>query len=656
MCGLTGFWGYQSSYSKQHLKAIVSKMSSNIQSRGPDSSGVWVDENKQLAIGHQRLSIIDLSLAGHQPMCSRTGNSVIAYNGEVYNANDIRDELVKEGVQFKGYSDTEVVVEACEIWGVTKAVKKLIGMFAFALWDVRSETLVLVRDRLGIKPLYWGNINHTVFFGSQLKSFYPHPKFEPAICKMALSKFLQFNYIPAPYSIFDKIYKVNPGTILRFTKYGEKHEEVYWQLSDYAGLEKDDRDESDIILATESLMKDSISKRMISDVPLGAFLSGGIDSSVVVALMQSQASMPVKTFSIGFSESDYNEAHYAKRVAKHLGTEHHEWYVTSKEAQDVIPKIPDIFDEPFADMSQIPTYLVSKLAREHVAVSLSGDGGDELFSGYNRYKFVEQVWDKIGKAPYPFREIGKRSLTMLPPKHWDRLSYLLPKKIKPKRFGDKIHKFAKLMSSRDIFEYYEKCISFWQPSEQIVSNFLCDDESVWSKYSVPSNLNYIEKMQLLDTYTYLPDDILAKVDRASMAVGLEARVPLLDHRLVEAAWKTPFNLKMRKGQTKWILRKILEKYVPNELIDRPKMGFGVPVGDWLRGPLKEWAEQLLSKSAINDFGYLRAEGITEKWQSHLTGVENEQYSLWGVLMFHSWLQVLKEKKKSVFLVEEASLV
>lgn len=638
MCGLVGFWNFKADTSKTELLAISQEMGKAISHRGPDSEGAWCEETIGLSFSHLRLAIVDLSEAGHQPMVSRSNGSVIVYNGEIYNAPELREALSLEGCHFRGHSDTEVILEACERWGVEAACQKLIGMFAFAFWDKRTQQLFLARDRLGIKPMYWGFNQGILFFGSQLKSFKGHPHFKPEIDKEALTAYFRFNYVPAPLSIFKNIQKLSPGSILSIDRNQKTHEFRFWDLQDVITSTKENRlkafpSDSAVVEKCDILLRDAVKRRMVADVPLGAFLSGGIDSSTVVALMQAQSDRPIKTFTIGFHEARYDEAKHAAAVAKHLGTEHHELYLASSEAQAIIPDIPNWCDEPFADVSQIPTYLVSQLARRHVTVSLSGDGGDELFAGYNRYFF----WQRIKMLPYWLRYLSAQGIRQFSPNRWDSIAKILPKRFRPRLVGDKAHKLADILPVSNAWIFYKNLVSFWGEPANLV---LGGNEPIlypWDReFASEYSNDFVNSMQMMDTLTYLPDDILTKVDRASMAVSLEARVPLLDHRVVEFAYGLPMNVKIRNGQGKWLLRQVLNKYVPDHLIDRPKMGFGVPIDQWLRGPLREWAENLLSLQRLESEGILNPEPIRQRWREHLSGQRNWQYSLWGGLMFQAW--------------------
>jgi len=641
MCGLTGFLSVTSKTSCQNMGEVVRSMTSTLEHRGPDGDGVWIDATAGVALGHRRLAIIDLSPTGSQPMVSADGNAVIAYNGEVYNHRELRAELEKGGCRFRGTSDTEVILEACLRWGVTAAAKRFIGMFAFALWNSATRKLVLVRDRLGIKPLYWASLNGTVVFGSELKSLRAHPDFQGEVDRDSLSAYLRHNYIPGPRSIYRGVSKVRPGTVLTFEGSTTPRETVYWEMADVVrrGHEQRNRllSDSEAIDQLDTLLRDAVGRRMIADVPLGAFLSGGIDSSTVVALMQAQSATPVRTFSIGFREAGYDESASAKAVAVHLGTDHTELYVNPSDARDVIPSLPAMFDEPFADVSQLPTYLVSKLTRQHVTVALSGDGGDEVFAGYNRYGLATSMARWIDPFPALMRRATAGLITTVTPRQWDAVFRYAPTAFRRPSMGDKLHKLSNLILADGVGDLYRRIVSHWPEPDEIVVGGR-EAASVASNGDVPRMLlDPVERMQYLDTVTYLPDDILTKVDRASMAVSLEARVPLIDHRVVEYAWSLPSKFRRRHGQSKWILRQVLRKYVPDTLVNRPKMGFGVPIDSWLRGPLRDWAESLLNERRLRTEGYFEPRSIRQKWEQHLSGTRNWQYSLWGVLMFQAWL-------------------
>lgn len=633
MCGIVGFWHFNSDLSPKKLETIIQSSMDAIQSRGPDDHGYWLDPKQGFALGHQRLAILDLSQAGHQPMISQNKRYVICYNGEIYNYRDLQKDLYNKNISLNGHSDTETLLEYISCFGLEETLSKLIGMFAFALWDIKEDKLFLARDRMGIKPLYWGWNNNVLFFGSQLKSFFPHPNWQHKIDQKAIQLLLKFNYIPNPHSIYKDIYKLEPGHFISIEKNKSIQKKHYWSISDKQSHGTNNIlniPENEAIDNLESLLKNSIEKRMIADVPLGVFLSGGVDSSVVTALMQSISKKPINSFSIGFHEKEFDEAPHAKEVAQYIGTNHHELYISSQEALDVIPKIPQFWDEPFADSSQIPTYLLSSLTKNHVTVALSGDGGDELFAGYNRYLYSQKLWSFAKKAPYPIRKFIGKLLQTPSPKNWDRLFSLFPNRLFPPQMGDKIYKTLSLAESKTPIDFYNNIVSFWDEKSLELENKSLYD---WPECHTG---DFISQMQFYDMTTYLPEDILTKVDRASMAVGLEARVPLIDHRVVEWSFHLPMNYKIRQGQSKWILRQVLYKHVPKELIERPKMGFGIPLDQWLRGPLKEWAFDLLSENKLSSEYFPNKKAIQKRWQDHLKGKGSWQHSLWGVLMFQAW--------------------
>ena len=640
MCGLTGILD---SAAGGPLADAAKAMTGTLVHRGPDADGIWSDDPAGIALGHRRLSIIDLSEAGAQPMASACGRYVIAYNGEVYNAEDLRRELAESGdaPNYRGHSDTEVILAMIARFGVRRAVEKLIGMFAFALWDREERSLVLARDRIGIKPLYWGEADGLFLFASEMKAFPAHPRFKAEIDPAALAAYMRYNYIPAPVSIYKGVSKLPPGCLL-FKRTGEEARvERYWDLRRIAhDGQASPRDLSDVDAIDEAdrLIGDAVKRRMISDVPLGAFLSGGIDSSTVAALMQAQSDRPVRTFSIGFDVDGFNEAPHAAAVAKHLGTDHTELYVDPNQALDVIPRLPDYYDEPFADSSQIPTYLVSELTRRHVTVALSGDGGDEVFAGYTRYSWGDLLRRRTGRIPRPIRAAGAGLLHSLSEDTWDKLLSVLPARYLPSHPGQKVHKLADVLALPDDMALYRRLITAWGDPSELVPGAVETPTVAWDDTARRDMPPFMECMQMLDTLTYLPDDILCKVDRASMAVSLEARVPLLDHRVVEFAWSLPRRMRVRNNQGKWLLRRVLDKYVPPAIIDRPKMGFGIPVDHWIKGPLRDWAEDLLSPKALSDGGLLNPEPIRHAWDEHLAGTRNRTTELWCVLMFQAWKQ------------------
>src|SRR6266550_3823593 len=640
MCGITGVWDRRGRRSPDELAATAISMANAIAYRGPDGCAAWIDSEAGLALGHRRLSIIDLSPAGAQPMVSSSSRFVISYNGEVYNADELRRELEASGLRFRGHSDTEIILEAATAWGVEATIPRLIGMFAIALWDQHERTLYLVRDRLGIKPMYWGEFNGCFIFGSELKALRAANKWSANLDLASLASYMRFGYVPAPRTIYTGVHKLEPGTILKL-RCGQRPNFIrYWSLEEVARqgqAARFCRSEEEAAEALDELLRDAVKRRMIADVPLGAFLSGGIDSSTVVAMMQAQSPRPVRTYSIGFQEAEYNEGQHAATVAKHLGTEHTELYVSPGHALDVIPQLAEMYDEPFADSSQIPTYLVSKLTRQHVTVALSGDGGDELFGGYTRYFRQSGLWQAIDATPQPLRTITASGLRALSPATWSALGGLIPKRQRPEQFGDKMHKLADVLAGEpEASAFYRQVVSLWVDPGRVLTH----GEEVSGPLEDPTIRNivpdFIERMQYLDTLTYLPDDILTKVDRASMAVSLEARVPFLDHRLVAFSWSLPPAMKTGNGMGKRLLRRVLHRYVPRELVDRPKMGFAMPVQSWLRHELRDWAEFLLDERRLAREGIFEPSVIRARWREHLDGTRNWQASLWAVLMFQAW--------------------
>ncbi|UJF23145.1 asparagine synthase (glutamine-hydrolyzing) [Shewanella sp. OMA3-2] len=637
MCGFAGFLYKQSL--PENVNSILDEMGMSILSRGPDSSGVWSCNEDMIGLSHRRLAIVDLSPAGHQPMVSHSGRYVIAFNGEIYNHLDIRIEIEKEKpVQWFGHSDTETLLTGIELWGLETTLKKSIGMFAISLWDKHEKALYLARDRFGEKPLYYSTLDNMFIFGSELKSLRAHPDFKTEISRGALALLMRHNYIPAPYSIYEGVSKLMPGTFLK--KIGHALEiKEYWNIRD-SFVEEGNSFESNTVAidSLETTLKLAISRQMMADVPLGAFLSGGIDSSLIVALMQSLSDRPVKTFSIGFTEEAFNEAEHAKRVAKHLGTEHTELYVSDQDALNVVKQLADIYDEPFSDSSQIPTFLVSKMARKHVTVSLSGDAGDELFCGYNRYLMTAKLWSKLSLIPLFMRNFLSKGLLLVTPDNWNKFNLLLPSGWRMANFGDKLHKAAGVITCSSVDELYKSLVSHWQNPEDMVLKSQEPLTAITDPARKPHLSNPISEMMALDTISYMTDDILVKVDRAAMANSLETRVPFLDHTVFEHAWKMPFETKLNNGVTKDCLRKILYKYVPKELIERPKVGFGVPLDSWLRGPLKDWADNLLDKDRLINEGFFDADLVVNKWDEHKSGKRNWQYLLWDVLMFQVWYE------------------
>ena len=638
MCGIAGFLELKRRFGPDELRAITSRMADSLSHRGPDDQGVWIDPEAGMALGHTRLAIIDLSPAGAQPMVSRCGRFVLSYNGEVYNAPELRAELEEAGRAFRGHSDTEVMVEGFAMWGVRPTIERLIGMFAFAAWDRSNRTLTLARDRLGIKPLYWGHVGGSLVFASELKALRRVPGWQGEINRDALAAFLRYGYVPTPKCIYRGINKLAPGTLLECGEDGKIKHTAYWSLSEVAArgqatlLDIADDAAQELL---ESLLTDAVRRRMVADVPLGMFLSGGIDSSTVAALMQANSGQPIRSFSIGFREEAYDEASHAREVAAHLGTEHTELYVTPAEAQAVIPRLPQIYDEPFADSSQIPTFLISEMTRRHVTVALSGDGGDEVFAGYNRYGQALALARTARLLPRTVRAALGGAITAIPPGVWDRIFLGLPKRMRPRLAGEKMHKFAAVLP-KDALGFYQALVTQGDDAELLVNGLGESDGGSCIADLREQFADDMSWMQYLDTLTYLPDDILTKVDRASMSVSLEVRVPLLDHRVVELSWRLPQRFKLRGGTGKWLLRQIAYKFVPKQVLERPKMGFAVPIDHWLKGPLKDWAGDLLNPSALERDGLLRSAPIARAWAEHQSGTRNRQHFLWNVLMFEAW--------------------
>jgi asparagine synthase (glutamine-hydrolysing) len=650
MCGIVGFLGGQLVISADRSLAQIRQMANTITSRGPDDFGVW-HEPSVISVAHRRLSILDLSPAGHQPMVCFADRYVIVYNGEIYNHLELRREIESgdKSILWRSHSDTETLLAGFLMWGIYATVRKCVGMFAFAVWDKVERVLTLGRDRFGEKPLYYGwqgeGEDATFLFGSEIKALQVHPAFCGSIDRNSLCLLMRYSYIPAPHSIYQNIFKLLPGHLLTVTlTHRDPVLKQYWSLSEvcetgvskpYIGTDVQTVDE------LERLLKSAVRHQMMADVPLGAFLSGGIDSSTVVALMQSQSAEAIKTFTIGFNESGYDEALYAKAVAKHLGTDHTELYVTPQQAMDVIPKLSNLYSEPFSDSSQIPTFLVSQLARKKVTVSLSGDAGDELFAGYNRYIVTRNLWSKISRIPKVMRLNASKRITSISPQHWDSLlkvvDYFLPNALQMSNPGEKLHKGAGVLTSDTIDELYLKLVTHWEPHELVIGGQ--EPVTALRGNRLPlKGLDDVQRMMALDTMTYLSDDILVKIDRASMGVSLEGRVPFLDHRVAEFAWSLPQHLKLRDGVGKWALRQVLYRYVPKELIERPKMGFGIPIDSWLRGEMRGWAESLLDENRLRQEGFFNPIPIRQKWCEHLSGKRNWQYHLWDVLMFQAWLE------------------
>jgi asparagine synthase (glutamine-hydrolysing) len=655
MCGIAGI--ISPDKSADSLQAESKAMIETLYHRGPDSRGVWVSEPNGLAIAHRRLSIQDLSDSGNQPMFSHSSRYGIVFNGEIYNFREISADLKGRGHHFRGGSDTEVLLAAVDEWGLDAAVKRFSGMFAFALWDCDERTLYLCRDRLGEKPLYYGWLGSTFYFASELKAIERvAPVGSLEIDRSGLLGYFRHGYISAPHSIYRGIYKLPPGTTLvlpvktqtrsvQFSPWPDSSSggpKRYWSVFDAAqqGFSSLITDETEAASALEELLHLTIRRQMIADVKLGMFLSGGIDSTLVSAIAQNEASEKVRTFTIGFSDAEYDESGYAEKIARHLGTEHLSVQVTPQDGLQLIPYLAAIYDEPFADSSQIPAYLVSKIAREHVTVCLSGDGGDELFAGYNRYMWLDRIWTNVGPVPWPIRKVIGRMLSFPSTDFWDRFYGGIsaigsgPRE-KQKLVGLKLQKLAGLIQEKDLMRGYDYLLSYWHNPEELVS-IRSDEFHKNPKTMLPEFSSFIDTAMYLDQVGYLPGDNLSKVDRASMSVSLETRLPLLSHEVLEFSWRIPVSMKVRKQTSKWILRQVLGKYVPPGLIERPKMGFSVPIAQWLRGELKEWAADLLATVKPGGCEIIREEPVRTAWKEHQSGKRDNSHRLWTVLMFLSW--------------------
>lgn len=630
-------------------QAVVDRMLSCIGHRGPDARGIWADESASLALGHVRLSILDLSEAGAQPMASASGRYVIVFNGEIYNHLEIRANIEQTitSVSWRGHSDTETLLAAIECWGFESALQKCVGMFAIAVWDKQKQSLSLARDRFGEKPVYYSWQNGSFSFASELKALRQLPAFDARVDRDALSLLLHDGYISAPYTIYKDVFKLLPGHVLCITQPDVAAQRLpasrpYWTLESAVarGIETPfSGSVQDAVSELSGRLSQAVKGQMLSDVPLGAFLSGGVDSSLIVSLMQSQSMSPVKTFAMGFADPAYDESKYAREVAKHLGTEHTEWIVSPEEALAVIPLLPKIYDEPFADVSAIPTCILSRVAREKVAVSLSGDAGDELFAGYNRYLGAAKTWNRVSKVPRRARRLLSKAVLALEPTTWDafayKLNHCLPKRMQYKAVGGKLHRLAKAAQAQNPSEFYEYLTAKWRDPKSVLRQGQLP-AARGTQFFVQDETLSLEAMMLADTVQYLPDDILVKVDRASMAVSLETRVPMLDHRLVEFAWSLPMSMKVHGGTGKWILKEVLNQYVPKALIDRPKMGFDVPIDRWLRGPLRDWAESLLDERVLEQQGFFDAKLVRTLWAAHVSGKKSHHHELWPILMFQAW--------------------
>lgn len=647
MCGIAGFIQFDASLAWNELELRARRMAGALAHRGPDAEGVWVQPAIGLGLAHRRLSILDLSAAGAQPMASHSGRHTIVFNGEIYNFEELRSSLPPSN--WRGHSDTEVFIEAVEAWGLNEALQRTVGMYAFALWDARDRVLTLARDRFGEKPLYYGIAGGAFLFASELKALAVWPGWQGEIDRVSLDDFTRHGVIHAPRSIYRNVRKLPAASVLSIDLANVRRAldgspQRYWSAEVVSERVRTSSSDAEATDELEVLLKRSVAGQMVADVPVGAFLSGGVDSSLTAALMQAHSTRAVRTFSIGFHETGYNEAEYARAVASHLGTEHTELYVTPNEARAVIPALPTMFDEPFADSSQIPTHLVARLARRHVTVSLSGDGGDELFGGYNRYLWTDRHWATMSAIPLTVRKLAAGAIRLLSPARWDSFWRLLPTRAQLAQPGDKMYKLADLAEVASSWQAYSWLISQHREDESLVLGVqavpMAGMHALWQR----EDRAVVDNMMLADALGYLPDDIMAKVDRATMAVGLEARAPFLDHRVAEFAMRLPMKQKIRSGSGKWLLRELLHRHVPRNLIERPKMGFAVPIDSWVRGPLRPWADALLDPVRLRREGFFRVDVIERAWKEHLSGQRNWQHFLWNILMFEAWLDANPEAR------------
>lgn len=642
MCGIAGFVDSSRSTSSDQLAAIAEAMAATLSHRGPDDDGVWVDASVGVALGHRRLSILDLSAAGHQPMVSADGRWVLTYNGETYNYAQIRSRLVAEGIRFRGASDSEVILEGFARWGVVPTLRQMNGMFALAVWDRREQRLWLARDRMGEKPLYFGWLGETFLFGSELKALKANPRFKADVDRGAAALFLRLNYVPAPHTIYGGISKLRAGEVIE-VDIGRRscRERTYWSAVNaaQAGAADPTEDADLAVERLEPLLSEAVALRMVADVPVGAFLSGGIDSSLMVALAAESQQGPVRTFTIGFEDASFDEAGYARSVASHLGTEHTELYVSPEAALDTVPLLPAMYDEPFADSSQLPTHLVAKLARRDVTVSISGDGADEVFGGYSRYQVFLRTWGVLRRSPRWARRAGAAAILRMPQSWWTARLQRLPPRLRQARAGERLHKLALMAQASSDQAAYRVALSQWQDPAWAIAGGAEPTNPLTDPAAWLEDLPLAARPRLVDQLLYLPEDILVKVDRATMAVSLEARAPFLDHRVVELSWTLPPAVLYRDGRGKWPLRAMLARRLPVALFERPKQGFAVPVSAWLRGPLREWAEDLLAPSRLRTEGLLDEATVRELWSRHLARDDEWSggYDLWAVLMLQAWL-------------------
>lgn len=640
MCGITGIFSPQTGRDKDVFQKMGQAMNDALYLRGPDSQGIWQDPDSALLLAHRRLAIIDLSAEGYQPMASASNRYMLVYNGEIYNFLELQKQLETLGVSFRGRSDTEIFLAAIEQWGLNEALQKINGMFAIALWDRKQKELHLIRDRMGKKPLYLGWSGKDFIFASELKAIRNHKDFQPKVSQNNLNAYMRYGYMPAPLCIYENMWMLPPAHRITLTQEDISKQsdlqpkmQPYWnhltKLCD-AKDKPNAANEGEIIEEFESLLEKCVQDRMMSDVPLGAFLSGGIDSSSIVALMQKNSTQKIKTYSIGFNEPGYNEAQYAAKVAAHLGTEHHELYLDAKDSRDIIPQLPDMYDEPFADISAIPTYLVSQFARQSVTVALSGDGGDEMLGGYNRHIAAPQIWKRMKFMPAIMRKTMADMIQLMPTNRLDALMRSHP------QFGTRLHKAASIFGLASSDEIYMRLISQWDTPSELVLNSNEPEIPLTQNQKFPHPMGFAEQMMFKDALSYLPNSVLTKVDRASMAVSLEARAPLLDTRIYDYVWSLPFNMKIRGQSGKYLLREVLARYIPRELFERPKQGFAMPVGEWLKTDLKDWAENLLDEKRLTEDGYLNADIVRKTWKEHQQGQGQHAGKLWNILMFQAW--------------------